>query len=312
MPSYCNELPDVPWWGRTEDILGYVRRVHDGDWNAYIAKWQAQLDRMEYLQINGLTAASPDKSYILTGDALKQHVENIRGRLQITDCLANGGLPNDPDSPPFERPEQVLQLTGNPVDGNVKATELGCTECHGRGPLSSHPGMPKLAGQKAIYLVAQLRLYRRAYNRETRPFPWATRHDEIMDHFAERLPDKAIYDLAAYYFTLSCLNATTRPQNLSPTSFLHRCEKCHGATPTPGNPNTPRLTGQKPTYLAKQLRRFRFYATQPDRTSHLEKRYHFTMSKAAKSLTNDMIEEASSYYASQACRPTGTGQPSPK
>lgn len=297
--NHCGALPDVPWWGKTEDIPAYVKRVHFGDWSAYIAKWQAQLERMEYLDVNRLAAASPDQRHILRGPALNRHVAKIRQRLKIIDCLAQGGLPRVPDAPAANGVEHALLLLGDPVQGNITAEQSGCNNCHGRNPPAAHPAIPHLAGQNAFYLVSQLLLYRQATNEKTRPFSLAARHEEFMDYFAEGLTDEAIYDIAAYYAGLAC--ASVPAQARQPSGFIHNCESCHGNEPKRYFPEIPRLAGQKADYLIKQLRRFRFYAQEPDRPSHPEKRYHFAMSDYAKPLTNEMIAEAARFYASQPC-----------
>ena len=302
-PTYCDALPKVPWWGKTKDIPSYVRRVHYGDWNAYVAKWQAQLDRMEFLDINRFAAASPDRRHVLRGSKLKEHIEKIRQRLEITTCLARGGQPIESISSANGKVEQTLRLAGDPVEGNVKAEQLGCNSCHGTDPPAAHPAIPHLAGQNAFYLMSQLRLYRRDSNKATRTFSLAARHEEFMDHFAQGLTENAIYDLAAYYAGLACVKTTEASNATRPADFIRGCEDCHGINPKQYFPETPRLSGQKPKYLMKQLRRFRFYATEPDRPTHPEKRYHFAMSREAEVLTNDMIAEAARYYSSQSCAP---------
>lgn len=301
LPSYCAPMPDVAWWNRTENIPSYVRREHGGNWESYLAKWQAQLDRMEYLQMRSLAATSPDRTVILRGPTLQRHLANLRKRLQIIECLADGGMAYDPGQITRRQVEQRMKIAGNPVDGNVKAQLLGCQNCHDGGTTGEHPAFPRIAGQNGVYLAEQLLLYQRSYAIKTRPFPWATRHDDVMDHFAKQLTEADAYDLAAYYAAQPC-SADSRQSEKSAPAVVADCETCHGAPPVRGQFHAPNLRGQKPAYLAKQLRRFRFYADEPDRPTHRAKRYHAAICRTAKSLSNATIEKIAQYYGSQVCR----------
>lgn len=72
--------------------------------------------------------------------------------------------------------------------------ELGvpaCNGCHGAVP-GRNPTYPRLAGQDARYIAAQLRLMRHGTRGGT---PYA----HIMEAVAKRLPDEAIDSVAAYY-----------------------------------------------------------------------------------------------------------------
>jgi cytochrome c553 len=63
-----------------------------------------------------------------------------------------------------------------------------CTVCHGPLGLSTAPDAPNLAGQPAIYLVAQLRAYRDG-----------SRRHEVMGVIARPLSDEDIRQLAAWF-----------------------------------------------------------------------------------------------------------------
>jgi cytochrome c553 len=63
-----------------------------------------------------------------------------------------------------------------------------CTVCHGPLGLSTAPDAPNLAGQPAIYLVAQLRAYRDG-----------SRRHEVMAVIARPLSDEDIRQLAAWF-----------------------------------------------------------------------------------------------------------------
>lgn len=75
---------------------------------------------------------------------------------------------------------------GDRAAGAAKATQ--CQTCHGRQGMATMPGVPNLAGQSDVYLVAQLRAFRDG-----------ARSNEQMSIVAKSLTDGEIEDLAAYF-----------------------------------------------------------------------------------------------------------------
>jgi cytochrome c553 len=75
---------------------------------------------------------------------------------------------------------------GKPADGATKAAV--CAACHGPNGNSTNPDWPRLAGQSAVYIAGQLRLFRSG----ARPNP-------VMIPMATSLSDQDIADLAVYY-----------------------------------------------------------------------------------------------------------------
>jgi hypothetical protein len=72
-----------------------------------------------------------------------------------------------------------------------RAKSQMCAVCHGALGLSSVPDAPHLAGQPALYTVAQLRAYRSG-----------ARKHEVMAVMARMLTDDDISNLAAWYASL--------------------------------------------------------------------------------------------------------------
>ncbi|WP_317928574.1 cytochrome c [Halioxenophilus sp. WMMB6] len=66
-----------------------------------------------------------------------------------------------------------------------------CASCHGAVGISNGPVWPNLAGQKAGYLMKQLKDFRSG-----------TRKDPMMSAMAAPLTDEDIKNLAAYYSSL--------------------------------------------------------------------------------------------------------------
>ncbi|MCC2617572.1 cytochrome c [Aestuariibacter halophilus] len=73
-----------------------------------------------------------------------------------------------------------------------KAKSVSCQACHGAAGISQIPTYPNLAGQKELYLVAQLKAFRSQ-----------ERKNMVMGPMAAGLSDEDINDLAAYYAGLN-------------------------------------------------------------------------------------------------------------
>ena len=81
---------------------------------------------------------------------------------------------------------------GNAADGKGKAAV--CAACHGTDGIGIAPTFPNLAGQKAEYLVAQLKAFKSG---ERKGAASAT-----MAPMAAGLSDQDMLDLAAYFSSL--------------------------------------------------------------------------------------------------------------
>jgi cytochrome c553 len=83
-------------------------------------------------------------------------------------------------------PGTDVALAADVVAGRQKAA--ACVTCHGESGISTMPNAPHLAGQPAIYVAEQLRLFRSG-----------RRPSEVMAVIAKPLTDRDIDDLAAWY-----------------------------------------------------------------------------------------------------------------
>lgn len=86
----------------------------------------------------------------------------------------------------------VPAFAGDPQAGEKLASQ-SCAACHGKDGVSIAALYPNLCGQKADYLVAQLKALRDG----TRPSP-------IMGPMAKSLSDADIENAAAYFSALRC------------------------------------------------------------------------------------------------------------
>lgn len=134
-----------------------------------------------------------------------------------------------------------------------------CGTCHGPQGNSQVPKYPRLAGQNAAYLSAQLRAFR-AQTRgdaDAMGFMWG---------MAAGLDDPTIDALAAYYAAQKPIAGAAGDPAVSARGaeiFEHgveaagvpACSACHGASGE-GLGEFPRLAGQHAQYLLKQLAAF--------------------------------------------------------
>ena len=140
---------------------------------------------------------------------------------------------------------------GKVADGATKSAV--CSSCHGPNGNSTNPEWPRLAGQSAMYIAQQLRLFREG-----------TRDNPIMKPLAGTLSDQDISDVAVYYEAQTVAGLEADPSYWKAGSELYRrgdkarnipaCIACHGPV---GRGNIvggyPALRAQQSVYVAKQL-----------------------------------------------------------
>jgi cytochrome c553 len=134
-----------------------------------------------------------------------------------------------------------------------------CGTCHGPRGISQQPKYPRLAGQNANYLAAQIK----AFRGQTRGDPDAISY---MWGMASNLEDGTIDALALYYSgqtaggahggdsALVARGKSIYEQGLAAVG-VPACAACHGPDGH-GIGDFPRLAGQHAQYILKQLRSF--------------------------------------------------------
>jgi cytochrome c553 len=183
--------------------------------------------------------------------------------------------------------------TGKAASGEAKAAL--CSACHGPNGNSVNPEWPRLAGQSAVYIAEQLRLFRSG-----------VRNNPIMKPLAESLSDQDVSDLAVYYQaqTPSGLEADPSYWKAGETLYLSgdtergvpACVACHGPV---GRGNLaagyPALRAQQSVYVVKQLNDYasgaRYSSPNPAQAS----RNGVMMLTLAKRLTPEEIRDVASY-----------------
>ena len=156
-----------------------------------------------------------------------------------------------------EKPGEANQASVTPEQ--VQGTVHVCSSCHGLDGKSVSPTFPRLAGQQAQYLEAQLK----AFRDKTRADPHAHTY---MWGMAAHLSDPLIQGIAAYYAAQSPASGTAGdPADVAagqkifveglPERDVPACQACHGEH-AEGMETIPRLAGQHREYLAEQLVNF--------------------------------------------------------
>lgn len=183
--------------------------------------------------------------------------------------------------------------TGKVASGEAKAAL--CSACHGPQGNSANPVWPRLAGQSAVYIAEQLKLFRSG-----------VRTDPTMRPLAATLSDQDISDLAVYYEAQTPSGLEADPSywkagqavylSGDPARDVPACVACHGPV---GRGNLaagyPALRAQQSVYVIKQLNDYASGAryTGAD-TAHADPN-SVMMLTLAKRLTPEEIRDVASY-----------------
>ena len=135
----------------------------------------------------------------------------------------------------------VGQISANELS-KVEQKAATCFACHGDKGRSSNPQWPSLAAQQSVYIVNQLNAFKSG-----------ERVNPVMQTQTGKLTPEDINNYGAYFAVQQAAKAggdvTLAQQGKSKAGM---CLGCHG-TSGEGNGQFPRLAGQHPEYLAKQL-----------------------------------------------------------
>lgn len=171
----------------------------------------------------------------------------------------------------------LFAITAQAVDVNVgKNQSTVCQGCHGSEGFSAGPMFPNLAGQGRVYLEIQLKRFKDG-----------ERISPTMKSVAEALSAEEIQNLAAYFSSLPSKSSGGDPTLAKAgKDKATMCMGCHGEK-LQGNGQFPKLAGQRPQYLIKQLTDFK---------SGDRKAGH--MNAVAQNLTADDIKALAAYLGS--------------
>ena len=144
---------------------------------------------------------------------------------------------------------------GDAAAGQTKSQP--CAACHGADGNSVNPEWPKLAGQGAAYIVAQLELFKDG-----------TRQNALMQPQAAALSEQDMHDIGAFYASQVGTPGAADPEMVEQGEHIYRggiidkdvtaCTACHSPTGA-GNPPAkfPKLSGQHAAYTENRLRAYR-------------------------------------------------------
>ncbi|MEI7444878.1 MAG: c-type cytochrome [Burkholderiales bacterium] len=149
------------------------------------------------------------------------------------------------------------------IDALVQAQ---CAFCHGLDGENATPAFPRLAAQNADYVASQLAAFRSG-----------ARRNAVMQGVAAQLDPK---DFAAIGAWFAARPAQAHPGADPGLAFAGKalwnggnvpagvpaCMTCHGADGH-GGPLVPRLAGQHPEYVVRQLKQFGTRSKTPDNAS---------------------------------------------
>ena len=170
-----------------------------------------------------------------------------------------------------------------------------CAACHGPNGNSVNPEWPRLAGQSAVYIAEQLRLFRSGL-----------RANPVMQPLAATLSDQDISDLAVYYEAQTPTGLEADPSYWQDGQALYlrgdhardvpACTACHGPV---GRGNLaagyPALRAQQSVYLMKQLNDYASGARYTGPNPLQASRNGTMMFTLAKRLTPEQIRDVASY-----------------
>jgi cytochrome c553 len=199
----------------------------------------------------------------------------------------------DPATPAASAAPSTPFAAGKAASGEAKAAL--CTACHGPNGNSANPEWPRLAGQSAVYLAEQLRLFRSG-----------VRDNPIMKPLAASLNDQDISDLAVYYEAQTPTGLEADPSYWKSGEALYlsgdvargvpACVACHGPV---GRGNLaagyPALRAQQSVYVVKQLNDYASGTRYPGPHPEHASRNGAMMLTLAKRLTPEEIRDVASY-----------------
>ena len=182
---------------------------------------------------------------------------------------------------------------GKAADGATKAAL--CAACHGQGGNSTNPEWPRLAGQSAIYIADQLRMFKAG-----------TRVNPVMQPLVASLTDQDIADLAVYFQGQTPQGLEADPSYWKAGEALYlrgdqasgvpACVACHGPAGR-GNPAAgyPALRAQQSVYVVKQLNAYADGTRYAGAAALKQDPNSVMMFTLAKHLTPAQIRDVASY-----------------
>lgn len=189
----------------------------------------------------------------------------------------------------------TLPFAGDPPRGKALAEKV-CAACHRADGNSIDPEYPKLAGQGARYLYEQLLAFKAQGHRRSSGVMGAiavnlsdTEMRDLAAHFAAQLPRDGDAERVPISARQLARGESIYREGLARSPAVPACASCHALSGAGLAPAFPRLAGQHPQYLVKQLDDFRFGRRNSDPDQ--------MMSQVAHKLSERDIEAVAGYIA---------------
>lgn len=211
-----------------------------------------------------------------------------------------GGAATEPIS---ELERSALNPPRAMLDQGKAVAQSACANCHGLDGLSTGPGIPNLAGQRAVYLYRVLQAYR---DRD--------RKNDAMGEAIGFLNKQALLDVSAYYANLPPASPQPAGGDEAGSAVtgggdpfagiredMEKCVKCHGEDGNASASGMPNLSAQHPDYFVASMK------------AYVEgNRNHRLMTKLAADLDDATLTNMGVFYAVQdpaRTETTGDGDP---
>lgn len=193
-------------------------------------------------------------------------------------------------------------IADNLVGGDAEAGKqkaAACAACHGADGNSVNPEWPKLAGQHAGYMVAQLKHF-------AKPQADSPRFNALMYGQSTGLSEQDRKDLAAYYEQQTITQGQADPQLVARGEKIYRggiaeknvaaCIACHGPSGE-GNAaaNYPAVASQHATYLVNQLKAYKLGMKDPAAAGARSSDPNQMMRNTAANLTEEDMQAVAQY-----------------
>jgi len=162
-------------------------------------------------------------------------------------------LAQKPASPAGSR-DELRPLSANSMDiaEGKQLAQRFCADCHGAEGVSTIPGVPNLAGQRAPYLYREMHAYLSG-----------ARGNDTMNGAITYLSTDALSNVAAYYATLDPAQPAAGDAKSevdaaqAGKAAAAACAGCHGEIGISKMPGIPSLVGQEPKYLVAAMNAYK-------------------------------------------------------
>ena len=147
---------------------------------------------------------------------------------------------------------KVVYATPQDVVEGKQVAETMCARCHGINGISKEKGVPHIAGQRAVYLHLEMKIYQAG-----------GRGSKTMSNTVKYMNDDAIMKVSAYYASLepaepasggSAKSGPSKPNALSAgKAAAAGCAGCHGEAGVSSTAGMPSLIGLDPKYFVAAI-----------------------------------------------------------